>query len=569
MALTTQRIRPAYEGWNTEAAPDYVPDAQAPLVENLLCRTGKLVLRGPIVATQQTAVTYVDSLGATVQSYCSMPGYLIYNNNFYLGLNPQGDPGVPASWCFSSLVTSGMGIFGTSFGSAVPVAQLPDGRSAQLGSYAFGRGGTGLFIRWTGTSTAPVTFTEPNAPSLFADIINFAERIFVAGGTVASTGGAATLLFSIAGGPTAGTAVDWKDATSGLVNQIVVGEPFDPIVGLGRVGPDLAIFKRSSIWLLSGSGTSNFSVRRVTDTLGCVSKWSIVTEADTVYFLSDRGYWSFDGASLREISAPIAPTVQTSYVQTANPQYGLARVGSTTKGFQRAGYLPGGGIMVINGAESFIPANPNALLVTGYLSAVYDTRRKTWMKYSSDIHPNGGITHTLRIGDRTIGFDGWNLFYLDDIMQPEGALTGTEAKDVRSAGSGAGSQSALTKPITGRWWSKLVRLASPATAARLHRILLDYRCAIGSSTPSWFVSVVRGDGTTAVAEYQVPGEATVGSAYLSRRRAQTDAFADVVDVQLRVEYRGNPSGTAPSGNTGTELYDATVEFEAGRPRDAA
>jgi hypothetical protein len=87
---------------------------------------------------------------------------------------------------------------------------------------------------------------------------------------------------------------------------------------------------------------------------------------------------------------------------------------------------------------------------------------------------------------------------------------------------------------------------------------------LGADTPGWYVSVLRGDGTTAVAEYQVPGEAAGAPTYLARRRSSTDAYGEAVDVQLRFEWR---SSTAPL--TVAEIYDATIEYQATHQRSAA
>jgi hypothetical protein len=388
--------------------------------------------------------------------------------------------------------------------------------------------------------------------------------LFVGGGHVNGIGTPGTLLCSVPGGPTAGTIVDWKDPISGLVNQIVVGDKDDPIVALGNMGRDLVIFKRNSIWLLTGSGLSSFAVRRLTDSLGCISKMSVVSVDEGCFFLSERGYHWIDAAGVVEVSRDIAPTIIPAIAATTTFQFGGGRtLTASQEGFQRAVYLAGGGVLLTMGAETFTAFNFQGASVA--FQALYDIKRRTWSKYSSATHSyplssTGGITGCYRVGDRSVGFDGWSTFYLDDVMNPE---IGTKL-DTRLVGADPVNNPALTAAIPAKWHSRLIRLASPTNKAQLHRLLLDYRMDLGADTPGWYVSVLRGDGTTAVAEYQVPGEAAGAPTYLARRRSSTDAYGEAVDVQLRFEWR---SSTAPL--TVAEIYDATIEYQATHQRSAA
>lgn len=556
--MAAQRVRPAYEGWNTEAAPDYLSEAQAPLVENLLCRTGKLVMRGPIRDTLALEQTAADTKLLGVPR-----GALVYQNQVYLGLQVGSDAS-DGYGAHVQIETVGL----TVAGSEQAVALVPRGRSAQISSAAYGRSYGGGFLKWAGVGL-PSLYTEPNAPFGFADIANHAERLFIGGGTVNGTGSPATLLYSVPGGPAANTVADWTDSVSGLVNQIKVGDDSDPIVALGRVGRELAIFKRASIWLLSGTGSSSFTVRQLTDTLGCSSAMSVVSLDEGCYFLSDRGYHWLDGGVINEISRDIAPTVRAAIRDSVELQYGPTSRTAGQIGFQDATYLPGGGILLTLGVFTVSPGGSNPITVSIRFQAIYDVRARRWVKYSSKIHDYptnsaSGIIAGYRLGDRSIGFDGWSAFLLDEVMNPEAALTGQGGIDVRAAGLNTAVVPTATTAIPAKWWSRLIRLASPISAAQLHRLLFDYRMDLGADTPGWYVSLRRGDGTTAVAEYQVPGEAAGAPTYVSRRRASKEAFGEAVDVQLRVEWRGSTAAM-----TLAEIYDATIEFAAARDRDAA
>jgi hypothetical protein len=554
--LRTQRVKPAYEGWNTEAAPDYLSDAQAPLIQNLLCRTGKLVMRGPL--EDSIALDHL-LLGATTLGV--LRGSIIRNDSAYLNIQTSFSDNYSVKL---SLSTTGL----TRTVAVGVTANLPITRSAQMGQYAYATSAT-LFLKWDGA--AVTTFTEPNAPVAFVDIIDHAERLFVAGGTVNGTGGAATLLFSDPAGPVAGTVADWTDDVTGLINQVVVGEASDPIVALGRAGRDLVILKRSSIWLMTGTGATTFTVRRLADSLGCVSAKSVVSVDDGCYFLSERGYYWMDGSTFAEVSDPISPTIRDAIRSSIPSQYGPLLT-STQNSIQTAVYLPGGGILLTIGlwsAELTPPPN-EPVQVELMFQGIYDIRRRTWSKYSSDVHAYpgddpGGIIGTVRIGDSAIGFDGWSAFLLDKIMDPETQSSTTGGIDVRAAGSDTANVPALTSAIPARWNSRLIRLASPTNAAQLHRILFDYRMDIGEDVPGWYVKLVRGDGSVAVDDYQVPGE-IAGSVtdYLARRRATKDTFEEVVDVQLQVKWLDSSTAFSTA-----EIYDITLEYQPTYLRAAA
>jgi hypothetical protein len=556
--LQLHRIKPAYEGWNTEAAPDYVGDAQAPLVENLLCRTGKLIVRGPLKTNRPLNHTLAGTPSLGV-----MRGSLVYNSQAYLNLQTSLLDNYGAHVLLSTTGLSNGGLSGVA-----AAANLPYTRSAQIGTAAYATSET-LFLKWSAAG-APTTFTEPNAPVNFVDIINHAERLFVAGGTVNGTGGAATLLFSDAGGPTAGTVADWTDDVTGLINQVVVGDAGDPIVGLGLAGRDLVILKRSSIWLMSGTGVSSFTVRRLTDTLGCVSASSVVSVDDGCYFLSDRGYWWMDGSTFVEVSDSISPTIRAAVAASIPSQYGPLLT-STEEPLQSAVYLPGGGLLLTIGKwEAVLTPPPNAPVTAEILfQGIYDIRRRTWSKYSSAVHSYtsndvDGIIGSFRLGDSSVGFDGWSAFLLDDMMTPEAATSTTGGIDVRSAGSDTTLVPALTSAIPAKWHSRLVRLASPLSASALQRILIDSRMDVGADADAWYVTLVRGDGTTAVDEYRIPGEASGAPTYLARRRAVKEHFAEVVDVQVRMEWRDS---TTPF--TLAEIQDVTIAYQPTHPRAAA
>lgn len=102
-----------------------------------------------------------------------------------------------------------------------------------------------------------------------------------------------------------------KPESFGALNFIDVesGEG-EPITGLKALFDRLFIFKRSSMYALSGTGPSNFSVQLITPNTGTYSGHSIVEVDGVLYFLSDRGPMAFNGVSFDWIGKNIQETFE-------------------------------------------------------------------------------------------------------------------------------------------------------------------------------------------------------------------------------------------------------------------
>lgn len=204
--------------------------------------------------------------------------------------------------------------------------------------------------------------------------------------------------------------------------------------------------------------------------------------------------------------------------------------------------------------------NTSTLAITPRFQALYDTQRGVWTKFSSAAVANGAILlaqYVPRWG-HTVASDGQSVFYISDIATPSPISYLDSPLTLRDTVNGT------TAAIAAKWHSRLIRLASPLNASQLQRLLFGYRMDIGADTSSWYVSLIRGDGTAAVDEDQVPGEAAGAPTYVSRRRATKEAFGEAVDVQLRVEWRGSTDAF-----TIADVYDATIVYQATHQRSAA
>lgn len=534
--LQTQRIKPAYGGWNTEAAPDYLGDVQAPVVENLLCRPGKLVMRGPIT-------TSLDLGYGTTNQVAH--GWQVFDDRILMcNSHPVGG--------FTTKhinVTSGVV---TAVGATPANQQFFKGSSAQIGgfTYSFQNAGTLQLMRWDGTAVNPTPIAVAVAPSSGTDLIAHAERLFVGGSVVGGVGGDHTIHFSDVGGPAALALTDWQDDVTGLTNQIIVGSIVDSddiFVGFGRAGRDLVIFKTRSVWVLTGTGAASFAVRRFSDTVGCVDSSTIESVNDVCYFLSDQGLMMFDGARIISVSDDIRTTMLGAVL---NPTTGAAASNLHCKYISRS-------MLMMNATGQ----SHNGAVVTsvGQLSALFDTNTRTWTSFLTN-----GTTlppcALIRCFGKTFVFDSRNLYRVDSIAQPS-------SDTLRTPADGKDVIMGTTAAIPARFYSRLVKLASPPERSQLHRLLIDYKFRFATGTDSttgdaWTVALVAGDGTT-LTTYQVPGQGST-TAYLYRRRDSQEIFQECVDYQLRVSWLG-----AATSLISAEIYDATVEFQSSHQRARA
>jgi hypothetical protein len=89
----------------------------------------------------------------------------------------------------------------------------------------------------------------------------------------------------------------------------------DLITGLAAFQGVLVVFKEKSIWILSGNSLDTFYLRKVIPGVGCRSHHSIVPMGNVLLFLSEDGFYAFDGASAANVSGlvaqdPIGPDIR-------------------------------------------------------------------------------------------------------------------------------------------------------------------------------------------------------------------------------------------------------------------
>lgn len=93
------------------------------------------------------------------------------------------------------------------------------------------------------------------------------------------------------------------------------GFDIDRITGVFAHQGVLVIFKERSIWLLSGNSEDTFYLRKVVSDIGCRSHFSVVPVEDVLYFLSEDGFSTFDGATAKPVSGSKPDPIRNEVVR--------------------------------------------------------------------------------------------------------------------------------------------------------------------------------------------------------------------------------------------------------------
>lgn len=185
--------------------------------------------------------------------------------------------------------------------------------------------------QWSGATAGTATANWTNASGSVAVpngkyCLYANNQVFVAGVSSAPS----TVFISAIADPT-----NWDPASLTGASSVQF-DPNDgqPITGLGRVGPYVAVFKPRKFFLITDPATDQ--TRRVSDSIGCVAHRSIATGSEGTYFLSeDRGVYVTNGTKITPISDIIQPTIDVIDGQKAqaaaaffNGHYYLSVAGS-------------------------------------------------------------------------------------------------------------------------------------------------------------------------------------------------------------------------------------------------
>lgn len=617
--LQQQVIPPAYDGIDSDSAPDLIPLTKAPVVDNLLVDSpGRLPMRGPINTRLIQLESYPTAIPIgfwTNSNGAHGNGVLVGYKRGIAGMDPWVTPyggwvtrdvdeyGRPTLAQAATVATYVDLRFGTTTRVTVTRDTAPGPQFAIMGEYTYGpaldSSATAIqqgqryvpraLLKWQdATSNAPTVVA--NAPDISQDVIVHLNRLWVLGGRDIPSGAGSppiehnTLFYSVAGGPQASdprtsltpeSANSWKDFSETTqnrprTNKIVIGADNnnDFGVGLARVGQNLVIFKRNSMYVLSGYDPSNFQVRQFSDSVGCLDARSIVQWEDGVFFLAEQGYMFFDGAKLTNFSEGMKRAIgDTAYASVGGPQW------TPTNSFAVATRLPNDYIALCIGQF------PSTVRFSGLLHVP----RRAWCSFSSDALPLGAPLGFGRGSTVPFMVSGGYLARSEWITRPETAPLGAYGVDTLTDDFTWTSDPNLTTfsgtddslrntettvslfpstvgtqyAIPARWKSRLFPLSSPFYKAQLHRVLLEYNAKFDGGADGqdgWVVTVQDGSGNDLQNQYAVPGQGDP-TRFPSRRTNVRDAFSEAVDAQVVVEWDRPP---VPLRHA--EILSSAIEF---------
>jgi len=597
--LRTQRIIPPYLGLDHASAPELVAPEKA-LTHNdwLLDRPGKCVMRGPLRRAPAGGLTRGDGtrnlVGTAVWDDKIMWHHA--DANAGLAIGPWESFWRHAS-AESDLLTVTVGTGRTRISDLVAatttdfnVASAYDvgwGRGTRLGNYHYLptlttapavpassqlghlRKETTITI-WNGLGVA----SGPLAAA--TDVPNFTiatrshySRLFACAARDPSAA-AALVNYTVAynphqiywtnpltGSAFPGAFTDWRNPNTLAINKLTVGQQDrgDACLGLAKVGRDLAIFKRHSVHMLYGYSEDTWATRQVSASLGCIDPHSIVEMGGAVYFMSDQGFYQYDGTRFTNVSEAVQPVLLRYALAACGP-------GGAAGGYVRASMMPNGYIHVVIGTQSF-----NSGTHTPDFQGYYCPATGGWSNLSvnaSALYNNQAVFGVVDTANFWIPFSPQAYWQAPHIFMPEQASSGAYGSDEHPVNLGVRG---LTQP---QFASRLYSLASPVWSSQLQRVLMDYHYKLAAggdgSRAAWNVQLINGASEVLAAAYDVPATGATASPNLRRRRHRQEAFslsnnaADAIALVTRPET--DPDATVSAA----EVYPLDVVYQTSQER---
>jgi hypothetical protein len=159
-----------------------------------------------------------------------------------------------------------------------------------------GATGTAMGKAWVNDIAAPTGGNMPAARYITA----WAERMWLAC-TLPDSGMEPSMIrWSHPGRPE-----DWAEA-----DYIRVGQAGDVITGIAPMRDMLVVFKRSSMYALLGSGSTNFRIVPLSGTVGCTGEFTIDNQGRVVFWDATQGLSRFDGKGIEHLFMPLAKFVE-------------------------------------------------------------------------------------------------------------------------------------------------------------------------------------------------------------------------------------------------------------------
>lgn len=559
-SLLSQTISAPWGGYDTETADAHISANKGRILRNLLPgRPGKAVLRGPLRRPRDTD-SAAPGASTTFSGGWVFDDKLLhadmdtnpvgYHVTDWSGTNPTLSTKVAPTGLNIGLypfhTRGGSFVYGYTAGSqGAPAAPSPNRRTAGGSTSA----SDATLLRWTGGNTAGdfVAYSASTHPRGAIDVRTFLNRIFILGG---SEPGTITPVFTtrlywsndLTDGltPLADAVSTWQ--TGGVTNKIVLeGTGNDYGVGMAILNGRLVILRRQSLYMMTGSDPSTFSVRKIAS-VGCVDPGSILEWDDGIYFLSDTGLMFFDGAGIIPIGDPVAGEIAAAAWQGATvSELSVARVS----------------------AQHFL------MCATGSI-------RKAWLYHvpsrsfaevtaNTSVLAGGSPRRISRVVNYPLVFDGTYLYDATFVTLPEAADAATQAGRDRSGFAGS------DVVIPGELLTRTFKLAAPENKAKLERFFVDYALkappGVTSGTLQWEITVEDGRGNPLnpavlpfVGDYA--GGELVRIAPKRIRATNESVKPEVTEIALH--WRLNAQ--APAWPAYAEIQDSTIQYISTRLR---
>lgn len=229
------------------------------------------------------------------------------NGGVYVGVDFGTELTTPGQWL-------AMTVGGTPVGTVGPpvTAAWDNELYISLGNQAIDSTGT-YMVRWNGTTAvglgkawsndvaAPTGGNMP--PARY--VTTWAERLWV--GSLVPLDSSSPVLASRIHWSHPGKPEDWAEN-----DYIDVGQAGDIITGIAPMRDMLVIFKRSSMYALLGSGSSNFRVVELSGTIGSTGHWTRDNQGSVVFWDATMGLCRFNGKDITNLFEPLRPFMEDS-----------------------------------------------------------------------------------------------------------------------------------------------------------------------------------------------------------------------------------------------------------------
>lgn len=401
--------------------------------------------------------------------------------NYILALDAQTAPGVAHTRLRGNVYGPGysatLGV--TWDGSPVPLTRL---------------------LKWDGTAAAPTVLT--NAPLGVQGIASHQQRVWCAAGAASATGPfePSALFYTVQGWDGSDTAAAWQDGVSGLTNLIRVADDADIMVALVSLENKQLIFRRRSVYVMTGYSAETYAVRQLAGNLGCIDPRAVARVGDSVVWADAAGVYEYDGAQIQRLSIGITTLIQPLITAAAGDNA-----------------ADGGFVSIHPLSDDSFALNIGAMALTTAgvrrrdLSLIYHRPSQTWSQLTTlllrqpalataEQHPTFGF----RTPRGHFAFGARTLYDTSYVVEPERQDGGALA-DFR--GYDRAAQAPTRVGYAAQFRTTRLPMGDVVDESQLNRLIVEYReRATGTPLPT-ALSIALNDRAQQVASVLLPATA--------------------------------------------------------------